>query len=90
VYVVHEGFIHLGVEDTKLNRIRSKGDLDVLRRFRNATFHFQPVWRDERHTKLIMENLTGWVQELHDRHHELMGRMLRLAVRHHPLRHGRL
>lgn len=86
VYVVHEGFVQLDVQDLTLDRIRAKGDLTILRRFRNATFHFQPKWRDDRHTALIMGDLTSWVQELHTRHGQLIKKMAGFAARYHPLK----
>src|SRR5271157_6292425 len=40
VYVVDEGFVALDIKDTKLQKARDAIDMKLLRRFRNATFHY--------------------------------------------------
>ena len=88
IYIVHEGLVQLDVQDTRLNRLRQKGNLDVLRRLRNATFHFEPRWRDQRHAAFFEESggLTSWASRVHIRHAELIGKMVAIAGRHHPSR----
>jgi hypothetical protein len=74
VYVVHEGLRSLDVSDAKLDKLRVKVDVDKLRRFRNATFHFQPKWKDVRHTELIQS--VASTRELFERQDILVGKMV--------------
>jgi hypothetical protein len=42
LYVVVEGYRDIGLEDESINTVLSNGEyIENLRRFRNATFHFQ-------------------------------------------------
>jgi hypothetical protein len=74
VSVVHEGLRSLDVLDGKLDKLRVKVDVDKLRRFRNASFHFQPKWKDLRHTELIQS--VGSTRELFERQDILVRKMV--------------
>ena len=55
VFVVQEGFVELDIRDKALERAVKKIGYDRLRRFRNATFHYQKRVRDARHDELFGE-----------------------------------
>jgi len=56
LYVVHEGLTALDIEDKTLLKARAQVNMDLLRRFRNATFHFQPQFAfSSQHIDLIDE-----------------------------------
>jgi hypothetical protein len=78
VYVVHEGFVELQVGDTKLDAARKKVDIDALRRFRNATFHFQPHFRNPKH-QAMLENGLSHIRALDDRQDFLVTKMVRFG-----------
>lgn len=77
VYVVHEGLHSLDITDAQLNKLRQQVDMDALRRFRNATFHFQTKWRDPRHEALIGNVLA--TRKLFERQDFLVRKMMRLV-----------
>jgi len=83
VYVVHEGLVELGIEDAALDKIRSGIDMAVLRRFRNATFHFQPEFRSEKHDELIRKYGFRGGRDLWRRQDFLVRKMARF-VRYNP------
>jgi hypothetical protein len=84
VYVVHEGFVELQVEDKRLDMARAAVDMKLLRRFRNATFHFQPAFRGSKHGDLIVQKGFQVARALSDRQDFLARKMLRL-LKHNPL-----
>jgi hypothetical protein len=55
VFVVQEGFVELEIADKLLDRAVRKVGYDRMRRFRNATFHYQKRIRDARHGELFGE-----------------------------------
>jgi hypothetical protein len=89
VYVVHEGLLELDVQDTKLSALRNKVDFRLMRRFRNATFHFQPEYRPKKQQEFVLAQvpretgMTGWVHRLHDRHGIIVRKLLRY-VKYNP------
>lgn len=78
VYVVHEGFEELGICDVKLNSLSIKADMAKLKRFRNATFHYQPFVRSPKHDNYL--NDIGFVasKRFFDRQGILIRRIARL------------
>jgi hypothetical protein len=78
VYVVHEGFVDLDIEDARLQRATKATDVALLKRFRNATFHYQPHVRSPKHDEYIKTKGFGAVRTLFDRQGVLVRRMARL------------
>lgn len=85
VYVVHEGFVELDIQDSKLNAARAKLDLSLLKRFRNGTFHYQPNFFSAKHDDLINRHGFSAARGMHDRHGVLVRRFSRL-LNHSPWR----
>lgn len=83
VYVVHEGFVALQIEDAKLRRAVDAADIALLKRFRNATFHYQPRVRSPKHDEYIRAKGFGGVRSLFDRQGVLVRRIARL-LKHNP------
>ena len=79
VYVVDEGFRELNLEDVALNRIRVQVDMEKLRRFRNATFHFQPYISNPKHDEYIANVGAAPLYALHERQGFLIRRISRFA-----------
>lgn len=79
LYVVHEGLVELEIEDAKLRKIREHIDMALLKRFRNATFHFQPKWRSSKHDDFIMKHGLAAAWELSQRQDFLVRKMARLV-----------
>ena len=79
VCVVQEGFTELKIEDSKLNRLAASANIPMLRRFRNATFHYQPHVRSPKHDEYLKG--TGFVaaKNLFDRQGVLIRRLARLS-----------
>lgn len=75
VYVVDEGFVALGIEDARLQKARDQVDMALLKRFRNATFHYQPHWRSPKHGELIMTKGFGSAHALFERQGVLIRRI---------------
>lgn len=68
LYVVVEGWTELGLEDEVIRGLLTSPNSQLLRRFRNAVFHFQPTYFDRRLTDLIAskEDAAAWAASLHD------------------------
>lgn len=74
VYVVDEGLVALQIEDTKLQKARAGLDMNLLRRFRNATFHYQPQFRSPKIYDITTKNI-GAMSALWERHCVLIRRL---------------
>ena len=79
VYVVHEGLTELEVEDKKLEKIRVAVDMRLLKRLRNATFHFQTRFRSPKHDEFITQKGFGIARELFERQDFLVRKMIRFS-----------
>jgi hypothetical protein len=79
LYVVDEGLVALDVEDAKLQKIRDCVDMGLLRRFRNATFHFQPAFRSPKHDDLFARNGFAFQWELWQRQDFLVRKLTRFV-----------
>jgi len=70
LHVVIEGWSDLGLKDPTIEKLLSEFDAlqDLLRRYRNGVFHFQPNLLDKRFTGLAKStyNWTLWIRVLHD------------------------
>ena len=74
---IEDGIIE--IEDTQLRRLREKMDMDVLRRFRNGTFHYQPNFFSPKHNDLIEKHGFGMTRDLDHRQDFIARKMLREA-----------
>jgi hypothetical protein len=83
VFVVHEGLEALHIEDAKLDKFQQQIDMGLLRRFRNATFHFQRHIRDPRHRAFYERGMLRDARQLYERQDFLIRKMARLT-RHNP------
>jgi len=66
LYVVIEGWRDLGLADEEVDRLLNSPNVDLLRRFRNGTFHYQRKYWSEKLVELIRDgdNVPQWVSEL--------------------------
>ena len=66
LYVVIEGWRKLGLEDEEVDRLLESPNVELLRRFRNGTFHYQQKYWSEKLVELIRdgEGVPQWVSEL--------------------------
>jgi len=87
LFVVYEGTSKCGVIDKKLFEVESSMDMDTLRGFRNATFHFQARLSDWRHNEYIAKNGFRSARDLHERQDFVVRKMVRL-LKHNPLYHS--
>jgi hypothetical protein len=65
LFVVCEGWLELGLSDPEVERLLAEPNLDLLKRYRNGTFHYQKKYFDERFTDFQKEQGSViWVREL--------------------------
>lgn len=66
LYVVCEGWQELRLTDPDVDRLLQSPYLDVLRRYRNGVFHYQPEYLDIRIKEAIQsgEPFQKWVDDL--------------------------
>jgi hypothetical protein len=66
LHVVIEGWNELGLKDDEVETLLDSPNVDLLRRYRNGVFHFQPVYYDDRFVGLIRdgEDVVTWVRSL--------------------------
>lgn len=67
LYVVVEGWRELGLTDDEIDGcLAETANVDLLRRYRNATFHFQRRYHDAKFMDLISagQGVVEWVQRL--------------------------
>jgi hypothetical protein len=67
LFVVIEGWRELGLEDEEINGLIASENTDLLRRFRNGIFHFQPGFDDKRFLGFLddAEQPVDWARALH-------------------------
>jgi hypothetical protein len=68
LYVVIEGWKDLGLSDPRIDELIGSPFVDRLRRFRNATFHYQNDIASLKHLKLFgteKERTEVWLRELY-------------------------
>ena len=67
LYVVIEGWHELKLTDPIIDGLLSSPYVDLLRRYRNAVFHFQRKFNDERFWDLMLAGRESieWVSQLH-------------------------
>jgi hypothetical protein len=66
LYVVIEGWRDIGLEDEHVDRLLDSSNVELLRRFRNGTFHYQRKYWSEKLVELIRDgqDVPHWVSEL--------------------------
>ena len=87
LYVLFEGLKKLKVEDAKLQEIEGQMDMERLRQFRNATFHFKPHFRHDWHSKMFEGDGIGVSFQLYKRQTFVIHKMRKL-MKHNP-HHGK-
>ena len=66
LYVVIEGWRELKLSDPRIDALLSSPNVDLLRRYRNAVFHYQREYFDPRAVEFFGERSTpAWVREIH-------------------------
>lgn len=68
LYVLTEGWVHLRLADSEVDRLIVSSNRELLRRFRNGTFHFQAAYLDPRFTDMLLDggDALAWAGELHE------------------------
>ena len=67
LFVVIEGWRELGLTDSRIDNLLQSPNVELLRRYRNGAFHFQPEYFDARFIDFIKEPGTvQWVRELNE------------------------
>jgi hypothetical protein len=68
LFVVIEGWKCLKLQDEKINELLTSKNVDLLRQYRNGTFHFQKKYYDDKFLKFILdgENCVEWVRTLNE------------------------
>jgi hypothetical protein len=66
LYVVIEGWRELNLEDAIITSLLDSPNVDLLRRYRNGTFHFQSNYFDERFIAFIRDGLNSveWIRNM--------------------------
>jgi|GEM_PF-4706241 len=66
LYVVVEGWEHLKLYDKNVNKLLQSENTDLLRRYRNATFHYQELNDDPRVIRVMGDpEINHWANQLH-------------------------
>ena len=68
LYVVYEGWKQLELIDPIIENLLSSPNLDLLRRYRNAQFHFQRDYTSEKESEFYIEAKNGveWITTLNN------------------------
>jgi hypothetical protein len=69
LYLVIEGWKELGLKDEKIDKLLTSPYVDRLRRFRNATFHYQKEPLSPKHMEFFgteEERTEDWIDELYN------------------------
>lgn len=65
LYVVIEGWRELNLNDSEVDHLLASPNVDLLRRYRNGTFHFQATYYDDRIVDFIKEEgIVLWIRRL--------------------------
>ncbi len=66
LYVVIEGWKKLHLHDSYIDDLLNSPNVNLLRRYRNGVFHFQPEYYNERFLEFICDgkNAVAWVRTL--------------------------
>lgn len=68
LYVLVEGWEELKLQDPKVGGLIASPNRELLRRFRNGAFHFQPDYFDARFLEFIdgTNDSAAWAKQLHE------------------------
>ena len=92
LYIVIEGWQRkdgLGLTDTHVDQLLTSENVELLRRFRNATFHFQREYLDQRVMDLVgTEGVEEWMRALRDAFADWFDRFFTAAEARHPKGEG--
>jgi hypothetical protein len=68
LYVVIEGWKKLNLHDPDIDRLLSSPNVDLLRKYRNGTFHFQQDYFDDKFFNFFKQDDSAtWAAELNKR-----------------------
>lgn len=67
LYVVVEGWQELGLVDREIDELLQASYLDLLRRYRNGSFHFQRLYIDQRFVGFVADQGSAeWISRLRE------------------------
>ena len=67
LFVVAEGWDELKLQDAEVDALLQSPHRDLLRRFRNGAFHFQPKYFDDRFMDFfVSDEPLEWAKSLHE------------------------
>ena len=67
LFIVIEGWQDLHLHDERIDELLKSDNVDLLRRFRNGTFHFQREYLDNRIIGLVRtDGVAEWIRFLRD------------------------
>jgi hypothetical protein len=68
LYAVIEGWYALSLKEREIDSLLTSPHVSLLRRYRNATFHYQKKYMHEKFTDFIYEGESSavWVRAVHD------------------------
>jgi hypothetical protein len=67
LFVVVEGWRELDLHDAEIDELLGSPNVDLLRRYRNGVFHFQPSYHDDRFVDFYKTGGTpAWVRQLQE------------------------
>jgi hypothetical protein len=68
LYVVIEGWRELGLEDSEIGAFLESSNVNLLRTYRNATFHYQKDYLHEKFMAFLREGeaTATWVRGIHN------------------------
>lgn len=68
LYVVIEGWRDLGLNDQEVESFLASPNVDLLKRYRNAAFHYQKKYFHEKFTAFLRasEATASWVRGIHN------------------------
>lgn len=83
LYVVVEGWRELGLSDVPIDDLLASPNVELLRRYRNGTFHFQHAYNDQRFMELLTEgtDVIAWLRELNQQFGRYFLDMLRQPLK---------
>jgi phage/plasmid-associated DNA primase len=74
VYVLSDAWSDLRLKEARIDRLLTSEHLSVLKRYRNAVFHYQKDIHDSRVTDFTKSGPVQWVMELGDAYQEFFDR----------------
>jgi hypothetical protein len=68
LYVVIEGWRKLMLTDTVIDGLLQSPNVELLRRYRNGVFHFQPEYNDQRFLEFMEQGVdeVNWVRSVNE------------------------